>query len=174
MLRSRSLRLRSPPSAHRAWRRRSVLIRWPALTPRRPGQRIKTDRRDAAKLVRLFRAGELTAIHVLDESEEAVRDLVRCRDDIRRDVLRWRHRVLKLLARHGRACLTGKNWSRAHWQWIREQRFDLPPLPRAFEATLFPLEHALPRQAELDQELAAVAATASYHQPVGWLPCFRR
>src|SRR5207247_423530 len=52
----------------------------PALTPRRPGQRIKTDRRDAAKLVRLFRAGELTAIHVLDESEEAVRDLVRCRD----------------------------------------------------------------------------------------------
>src|SRR2546428_277280 len=85
----------------------------PALTPRRPGQRIKTDRRDAAKLVRLFRAGELTAIHVLDESEEAVRDLVRCRDDIRRDVLRWRHRVLKLLARHGRAYLTGKNWSHA-------------------------------------------------------------
>jgi transposase len=68
----------------------------PALTPRRPGQRIKTDRRDAAKLVRLFRADELTAIHVPDEAEEAVRDLVRCRDDIRRDVLRWRHRVLKL------------------------------------------------------------------------------
>jgi transposase len=60
----------------------------PALTPRRPGQRIKTDRRDAAKLVRLFRAGELTAIHVPDEDEEAVRDLVRCRDDVRRDVLR--------------------------------------------------------------------------------------
>src|SRR5438067_13093812 len=93
----------------------------PALTPRRPGQRIKTDRRDAAKLVRLFRAGELTAIHVPDEAEEAVRDLVRCRDDIRRDVLRWRHRVLKLLARHGHAYLTGKNWSHAHWRWIREQ-----------------------------------------------------
>ena len=103
----------------------------PALTPRRPGQRIKTDRRDAAKLVRLFRAGELTAIHVLDESEEAVRDLVRCRDDIRRDVLRWRHRVLKLLARHGRAYLAGRNWSQAHWRWIREQRFDLPPDGRA-------------------------------------------
>ena len=133
----------------------------PALTPRRPGQRIKTDRRDAAKLVRLFRAGELTAIHVLDESEEAVRDLVRCRDDIRRDVLRWRHRVLKLLARHGRACLTGQNWSQAHWRWIREQRFDLPPLQRAFEATLFALEQALARQAELDKELEAVAACPS-------------
>ena len=145
----------------------------PALTPRRPGQRIKTDRRDAAKLVRLFRAGELTAIHVLDESEEAVRDLVRCRDDIRRDVLRWRHRVLKLLARHGRACLTGKNWTRAHWRWIREQRFDLPPLQRAFEATLFALEQARARQAELDKELEAVAATACYREPVGWLRCFR-
>src|SRR2546428_2956574 len=107
----------------------------PALTPRRPGQRIKTDRRDAAKLVRLFRAGELTAIHIPDEAEEAVRDLVRCRDDIRRDVLRWRHRVLKLLARHGRACLAGKNWSHAHWRWVREQPFDPPPLPPAVRAT---------------------------------------
>src|SRR5258708_36914970 len=145
----------------------------PALTPRRPGQRIKTARRDAAKLVRLFRAGELTAIHVLDETEEAVRDLVRCRDDIRRDVLRWRHRVLKLLARHGRACPTGKNWSQAHWRWIREQRFDLPPLPRAFEATLFALEQALARQAGLHQELEAVTPPPAYPQPVGrprWFP----
>src|SRR6516165_11252183 len=145
----------------------------PALTPRRPGQRIKTDRRDAAKLVRLFRAGELTAIHVLAESEEAVRDLVRCRDDLRRDVLRWRHRVLKLLARHGRAYLSGKNWSQGHWRWIREQRFDLPPLQRAFEATVFALEQALARQAELDQELEVVAGTAPYREPVGWLRCFR-
>jgi transposase len=145
----------------------------PALTPRRPGQRIKTDRRDAAKLARLFRAGELTAIHVPDESEEGVRDLVRCRDDIRRDVLRWRHRVLKLLARHGRTYLAGKNWSQAHWRWIREQRFHLPPLQRAFEATLFALEQALARQAELDKELEAIAATAAYREPVAWLRCFR-
>jgi Transposase len=107
----------------------------PALTPRRPGQGVKTDRRDAAKLVRFFRAGELTAIHVPDETEEAGRDLVRCRDDIRRDVLRWRHRVLKLLARHGRVYLAGKNWSQVHWRWIRSQQFDQPPLQRAFEAT---------------------------------------
>jgi transposase len=145
----------------------------PALTPRRPGPRIKTDRRDAAKLVRLFRAGELTAIHIPNEVEEAVRDLVRCRDDIRRDVLRWRHRVLKLLARPGRAYLAGKNWSQAHWRWIREQRFDLPPLQRAFEATVFALEQALARQAELDKELAALALTAPYREPVGWLRCFR-
>lgn len=145
----------------------------PALTPRRPGQRIKTDRRDAAKLVRLYRAGELTAIHVPDEVEEAGRDLLRCRDDIRRDVLRWRHRVLKLLARHGRAYLAGKNWSQPHWRWVREQRFALPPLQRAFEATLFALEQALARQAELDKEIEALAETAPYREPVGWLRCFR-
>jgi transposase len=58
----------------------------PALTPRRPGQRIKTDKRDARKLVRLFRAGELTAIHVPDEAEEAVRDLLWCREAVRRDI----------------------------------------------------------------------------------------
>jgi transposase len=96
----------------------------PALTPRRPGQRIKTDRRDAAKLVRLFRAGELTAIHVPDEAEEAVRDLTRCREDVRRDVLRWRHRLLKFLERHGRLYVTGTNSSQRHWAWIRTQRFD--------------------------------------------------
>src|SRR5262249_55324196 len=64
----------------------------PALTRRRPGQWIKTDKRDAKKLVRLFRAGELTAIHVPGEAEEGIRDFVRCREDVRRDVLRWRHR----------------------------------------------------------------------------------
>jgi transposase len=145
----------------------------PALTPRRPGQRVKTDRRDAAKLVRLFRAGELTAIHVPDEQQEAVRDLVRCRDDLRRDVLRWRHRVLKLLARHGRTYLAGRNWSQAHWRWIRAQRFDQPPLQRAFEATLFALEQALARQADLDTELESLATTEPYREPVAALRCFR-
>ncbi len=145
----------------------------PALTPRRPGQRIKTDRRDAAKLVRLFRAGELTAIHVPDEGEEAVRDLLRCRDDVRRDVLRWRHRVLKLLARHGRVYHAGKNWSRAHWTWIRSQQFAVPALQRAAEASLFALEQALARLAELDKEITALAETAPYREPVGWLRCFR-
>ena len=145
----------------------------PALTPRRPGQRIKTDRRDAAKLVRLFRAGELTPILVPNEAEEAVRDLVRCREDVRRDVLRWRHRVLKFLDRHGRLYVTGKNWSQRHWTWIRGQHFALPLMQRTFEATLFALEQALARQAELDRDIAALAATEPYRTPVGWLRCFR-
>lgn len=145
----------------------------PALTPRRPGERVKTDRRDAAKLVRLFRAGELTAIHVPTEAEEGVRDLVRCREDVRAEIVRWRHRPLKLLARHGRIYQTGRNWTQRHWQWIRDQRFDDPALARAFAASLFALEPALVRQAELDHELAALAATDRYRGPVAALRCFR-
>jgi transposase len=145
----------------------------PALTPRRPGERIKTDRRDAAKLVRLFRAGELTAIHVPSEAEESVRDLLRCRDDVRADVVRWRHRLVKLLTRHGRSYLSGRHWSAGHWAWIRQQRFDLPALQRTFEATLFAVEQALARRAELDREIEAIAEQEPYRTPVGWLRCFR-
>lgn len=127
----------------------------PALTPRRPGERIKTNRRDAKKLVRLFRAGELTAIHVPDETEEAVRDLLRCRDAVRRDVLLWRHRVVKFLDRHGRLFVAGKNWSHRHWARIRSQRFEVPALQRTFEATQFALEQALAHLAELDKEIGS-------------------
>ena len=145
----------------------------PALTPRRPGQRIKTDRRDAAKLVRLFRAGELTAIHVPNEAEEAVRDLLRCREDVRRDVLRWRHRLLKLLDRHGRLYLEGRNWTQRHWVWIRHQQFALASLQQTLEATVFALEQALARAAALDKTITTLAETAPYRTPVGWLRCFR-
>jgi transposase len=145
----------------------------PALTPRRPGQRIKTDKRDARKLVRLFRAGELTAIRVPAEAEEGVRDFLRCRDDVRRDVLRWRHRVVKFLDRHGRRYLAGRNWTRAHWRWLRSQHFDVPALQRTLETSLFTLEQALIRLAELDREVAVLAQTAPYREPVGWLQCFR-
>jgi transposase len=145
----------------------------PALTPRRPGQRIKTDRRDAAKLVRLYRAGELTRIHVPHEAEEAVRDLLRCRDDVREDVVRWRHRLVKFLFRHGRVYRLGTHWRQPHWTWLRAQRFELPELQRTFDATLFAVEQAQARLAELDQEVQAIAERAPYREPVGWLRCFR-
>jgi transposase len=145
----------------------------PALTPRRPGDRIKTDRRDAAKLVRLFRAGELTPIHVPDEASEAVRDLVRCREDVQEDLRRWRHRLLKFLARHGRVYRDGRNWSQRHWAWLRTQRFTLPALDRTYQEYRWTVEQLLARVADLDREIAALAATVPYREPVGWLRCFR-
>jgi Transposase IS116/IS110/IS902 family len=110
---------------------------------------------------------------VPDEAEEAVRDLLRCREAVRRDVLRWRHRLLKFLDRHGRLYVIGKNWSQRHWRWIRAQSFELPPLQRTFEATLFALEQALAHQAEREKEIEALAQRPPYAEPVGWLRCFR-
>lgn len=145
----------------------------PALTPRKPGDRIKTDRRDAKGLVRLFRAGELTPIRVPDEAEEAVRDLVRCREDVQGDLGRWRHRLLKFLARHGRVYREGRNWTHRHWTWLRSQRFTLPALARTYQEYRWTVEQLLARVADLDREIGALAATAPYRQPVGWLRCFR-
>jgi transposase len=107
------------------------------------------------------------------EAEEGVRDLVRCREDMRAEIIRWRHRTLKLLARHGRIYQAGRNWSQRHWRWIRDQQFEDPALGRAFAASLFALEQALVRQADLDQELATLAATDRYRAPVAALRCFR-
>ena len=145
----------------------------PALTPRKPGDRIKTDRRDAAKLVRLFRAGELTPIRVPDEAGEAVRDLVRCREDVQEDLRRWRHRLVKFLARHGRVYRAGRHWTQRHWTWLRGQHFALPALDRTYQEYRWTVEQLLTRRADLDQAIAAVAETEPYRQSVGWLRCFR-
>jgi hypothetical protein len=89
----------------------------PALIPRKPGDRVKTNRRDARKLVELGRAGLLTAVQPPTPDEEAVRDLARARDDAREDLQRCRHRLSKLLLRRGRH-FAGKNWSQAHRRWL--------------------------------------------------------
>src|SRR3989449_11680444 len=89
----------------------------PALIPRKPGERVKTNRRDARKLAELGRAGLLTAVQPPTPEDEAVRDLARARDDAREDLQRCRHRLGKLLLRRG-LHYAGRNWTRAHRQWI--------------------------------------------------------
>jgi len=83
----------------------------PSLIPVKSGDRIKTDRRDASKLARLYRAGELTTITVPTSDQEAVRDLVRAREDVRKDLTAARHRLGKFLIRHGRIFSEGHNWT---------------------------------------------------------------
>src|SRR6185312_8525686 len=112
----------------------------PGLIPVRVGDRVKTDRRDAEKLARLFRAGELTSIRVPTEAEEALRDLMRCRDDAREDMLRQRHHVLKFLLRHGRVFHDTRHWTKAHWVWLRAQRFEQPLAQVVFTEYLTTLE----------------------------------
>ena len=90
----------------------------PSMIPRRSGDRIKTDRRDAVNLVRLFRAGELTSIYIPTEEDEAIRDLTRCRDDIKRLERKVRQRLLAFLLRHGFRYRGKKNWTQAHMNWL--------------------------------------------------------
>jgi len=96
----------------------------PSLIPVRPGDRIKTDRRDAAKLARLLRSGDLTRVWVPDEAGEALRDLVRARDDAKADQLRAKHRLSKFLLRRAVQPPVGvRAWSRAHETWLASVTF---------------------------------------------------
>jgi transposase len=96
----------------------------PALIPKAPGDKVKTDRRDCRRLARLYRAGELTPIHVLTVAEEAVRDLCRARADMLADRTRARLRLGGFLLRHGRIWRGGSTWTFAHERWLLAQRFD--------------------------------------------------
>lgn len=95
----------------------------PSKLERPPGDRVKTDRRDAERLARLLRIGELPAVRVPSEAEEAARDLVRAREDVRGDLMRARHRLSKFLLRQG-LLYAGNAWTGAHESWLRSLSFD--------------------------------------------------
>src|SRR6266566_7334884 len=144
----------------------------PSLIPRRAGERVKTDRRDASRLARLHRAGELTAIRVPTEAEEAVRDLVRARAALMADRRRAQQRITAMLLRHGRVW-RGTSWTEAHERWIAGQRFGEPALAAALAHYRAALDT---RRAELDAveaELAAWAGKPPLGEAVARLGCYR-
>ena len=145
----------------------------PALVPRKPGERIKTNRRDARKLAELLRAGLLTEVRPPTLAEEAVRDLCRARDDAREDLQRARHRLGKLLLRRGLHFPGRKNWTRAHRQWIDRLEWSHDAERVVVEDYLLAIDHLQARLVELDARLAEIAQTAPYRESVGWLRCFR-
>ncbi len=144
----------------------------PSLIPYKPGNRIKTDRRDARKLAELLQAGLLTEVHPPTPQEESIRDLCRCRDAARKDRERARHRLAKMLLRRGTTCCDGKNWTRRYFNWLRARRFELPADQVVFEDYLRAVEQADERLAGLDAQLARVAEQDPWREPVGWLRCF--
>src|SRR5438128_2703257 len=107
----------------------------PGLVPQRPGERIKTDPRDARKLARLLAGGLLEPIHVPTPEVEAARDLVRAREDARLDRMRDRHRLSKFCRRHGRLLPTS-SWTVVRRKWLSEQRFAFIPEQVTFDAYL--------------------------------------
>lgn len=146
----------------------------PALIPRRSGDRIKTDRRDAGQLAILYRAGALTAIHIPTDQEEAARDLLRCREDIRADLLRAHHRLSKFLLRHGRRfTATKKAWSQRHHLWLRAQTWPLPALDQTHRAYLRAVDETLARLQAVEEDLRGLLDLEPLRPRVQRLRCFR-
>jgi transposase len=146
----------------------------PALIPRRPGDRVKTDRRDARQLAILYRAGALTAIHIPTEQEEAARDLLRCREDIGVDLLRARHRLTKFLLRHGRRfTATKKAWTKRHAEWLQAQQWPLPALEQTHRAYVRAVDEAVARRQAVDLELRDLLSLEPLRARVERLRCFR-
>ena len=135
----------------------------PSLIPTKAGDRVKTDRRDAERLTRCYRAGELTAVWVPDKAHEALRDLVRAREAAKQDQLRHRHQLSKFLLRHGkRPAEAGKAWSAKYLNWIRVHvRFEEPALEATLADYLHEVEHASERIARLEQRIEEAVRQAA-------------
>ncbi|HEX8790323.1 MAG TPA: IS110 family transposase [Polyangiaceae bacterium] len=146
----------------------------PSLIPRKPGERLKTDRRDARKLAELHRAGVLTTVSPPTPEQEAIRDLCRCREDVRADLARWRHRLVKMLVRRGYAFdATQRHWSVAHRRWLQTLSFDNETDRIVFAEYMFAIEQAERRLRAMDTELEKAAQLPLYREHVAWLRCFR-
>lgn len=133
----------------------------PTLVPTRAGDRVKTDRRDAEKLARSYRAGDLTPVWVPDAAHEALRDLVRAREAAKKDQLRARHRLSKFLLRHGcRPTTKMTPWTQRYLAWIRQVHF----AQAAQEATLLDylheVDHMAARVTRLDRAIDHAVQTA--------------
>src|SRR5215216_6625748 len=144
----------------------------PGLVPQRPGDRVKTDPRDARKLARLLAGGLLEPIHVLLPEEEAARDLVRAREDARLDRMRDRHRLSKFCLRHGRRLPTS-SWTVARRKWLAEQRFEFAARQQTFDTYVHALDLVDARIQQLERAIRETAEQEPWRALVARLRCLR-
>jgi transposase len=144
----------------------------PGLVPQRPGERIKTDPRDARKLARLHAGGLLEPIHVPTPEQEAARDLVRAREDARLDRMRDRQRLPKFCLRHGLR-LPGQSWGVARRKWLSERRFAFVAQQQTFDTYLHALDLVDRRIEALERAIAETAGEGPWRELVAKLRCLR-
>ncbi|HEY3019461.1 MAG TPA: transposase, partial [Solirubrobacteraceae bacterium] len=144
----------------------------PGSVPARPGDRVKTDRRDARRLARLHAGGLLEAIWVPGVELEALRDLVGAREDARLDRMRDRHRTSKFLLRHERR-IPGRSWGVKRRKWLGDQRFERLAEQLAFDTYVHALDLVDARIAVLQRQIAALAVEGEWAPLVARLRCLR-
>lgn len=130
----------------------------PSLIPRKAGERMKTDRRDALSLARLHRSGDLTAVWVPDGEQEALRDLTRAREDMKAMELQARQRLGAFLLRHGRVYGGKSRWTQAHWRWLEGVKFDTPVQQIVLQEYIDAVKQAQRRVAALEEQMRTALA----------------
>ena len=150
-----------------------TVIAAPSKLQRPAGDRVKTDAKDAEHLSTLLRLDAFTAVTIPDEQTEAARDLVRAREDCRADLMRARHRLSKLLLRHGIVYSGGQAWTGSHEAWLRRQRFDSALTQAAFEEAYDTVAQTTARRDRLGERIEALAADSSFTPVVRNLCCLR-
>ncbi len=137
----------------------------PSLIPQRPGERIKTDRRDAIRLAQLYRAAELTSVYIPTPDDEALRDLVRCREDAKEDELRAKHRLSKFLLRNNLKPPSGVNkWTAKYMKWLDTMKFENAHLRVVFQEYYHQLKELEQRIVRLEKEIR-IEANEGVHAP---------
>jgi transposase len=144
----------------------------PSLVPRKPGDRVKTDRRDAKKLLAMLKSGLLTEVHAPNQQQEAARELTRLRETAAEDLKRIRHQLLKFLTRHGYVYTNGRHWTQKHIAWLRTIEFSEPMLTNVFDNYFNQMMYCIGRLEALDKEVELLADSQEYRQIVGLLCCF--
>lgn len=145
----------------------------PSMIPRRPGDRIKTNRRDAMQLARLLRAGELTEVWVPDKAHEAVRELIRSREAAVDDLRRKRQAISSLMLRYGRSYPGKKTWGARHRQWLQAQRFDHPAQQLVLQEMALAAQHAQERLQHIEAAIVEFVPTWSLAPVVDALQALR-
>jgi len=145
----------------------------PSLTPTKPGDRVKTNRRDALKIARNLRAGELTFITVPDEGRESLRELTRGRSAVQKDVVRVRHQIIKLLLRYGQRYREGKAWTTRFWVWLGTIKLAGEYAQIILDEMLVTHEQRTSQLARLDKLIEEAAKKPEYVHYVKALGVFR-
>jgi len=145
----------------------------PSKLQRPHGDRVKTDAKDAELLARLMMVDQFVEVVVPSVEQEAARDLVRAREDVRGDLMRARHRVSKMLLRNGFVYSGGDAWTKVHDSWLRSQRFDQSCRQLAYESAYETMIMTVDRRDRLDRAIEAMAASSSYTPVVRRLGCLR-
>jgi len=145
----------------------------PSLIPKRSGDRIKTDKRDAKNLGRLYRAGELVAVHIPDEESESERSIIRLRGQIKKEIHQSKQYILKFLLARGLAYKEGKNWTEKHWKYLRQIKFDQEGESFTYRRYIEMLEYKEQEISGVEEEIVKLSKIEKYKESVDKLRCLR-